>query len=730
MRRTVTVLIVLALLVCEARAVTDGQVGEAIERMQAYLLSRQDAATGGWEQRYASSSRHRGGESALVAFALLRSGMSVQEPKMRAAAVFLQGVPMNGTYAVSLRAHCWAAMPDEYRTQLARDARWLLNAQVQGLFDYGPRTGPRFDHSLTQYGLLGLWESAKRRGPTAGRVWHDAARHFIEVQNPDGGWGYQTGNGSTATMTAAGLTALLIAQESLYLGRNRPPDDLAQAIEGGIVWLGRDIRTNGLSARGSRRMYYLASLERVALASGIKTLGGQDWFDRGAQAILERENGTGSLDGGLVDTAFALLYLSRGRAPAWINKLRLPGRSWNNRPNDLNILTRHMSDVLETELNWQVVDANSDTALWLNAPVAYIASDQPPHLSAVAEAGLKTYLDLGGVLVASPDNSSQAFIDSIRRLTARLYPGYELKRAGADHPLLGLVFPVDLPEESRPWILSNGVRDLIVLAPTDWGMSLQSGRLEPKTDALQIMTNLHALVTDRGGAGGRLRSPFVARNDVSPVGKLVVLRAAEPDRPEVEPLAWQPMRNRFFNRTGLELVTRYQPLERAPAPDVSLVYLGGVEAERLSPAEMRALVGFVNRGGTVLVESIGGRGDYAGAVLRQLQAVFDAKAAPLAADHPIVTGVGLPGGYDQRVTAYRRFTVLNMSPADAPRLVSIDVAGRSVVIGSHEDLSLGVLGARRWGVNGYGVESAREILTNILLYAAVSKTPIHTSKTE
>lgn len=722
MRRATFILMVLTWAAPCPAAVGVEQLDDAIRRMQAHLLSLQDPATGGFDRDHPKGTSQYGGESALVTYALLRSGMSAQQPRMQAAVAHLKKVQMGGTYAISLRTHCWAALSDDYRPLMAQDARWLARAQVDGLFDYGFRTGPRFDHSVTQYGLLGLWESAKRQGPNAGRVWQQAAQHFIAVQNPDGGWGYTDGSASTPSMTAAGLTALLIAQENLYRTYSKPPTSMTLAIDAAVAWLDHHSSANGVTVNDG--MYYLVSIERAALANGIRIIGGRDWFQSGAQSILDRESGTGSLGGSKVDTAFALMFLSRGHVPVWINKLRLRDQTWNNRPNDLNLLTRRLSDRVETQLSWQVIDADADASLWLNAPVAYVASDAPVTFSATELANLKTFLDLGGVLVATPDAEPQAFGESIRAAAAQIYPGYGFVRAGTDHPLMGLVYQVQLPEADRPWVLSNGVRDLIVLATTDWGMALQSGRSVPKTGADEVMANLHALVTDRGGDGVRLDPSRVERDDRPATGTLRVLRLIEPGREPLEPLAWRPVVNRLFNRTGITLEiqdTLIDQLDEAAAP---IVYLGGADAKRLTPRELRRLTGVVTRGGTILIETIGGRGGFTFELLPQFEAVFGESAVPLSSDHPIVTGNGLgaaagkAGGYDQRRVSFRRYSTLTRGPVDTPRLLSINVAGRAAVIASHEDLSLGAMGSRRWGIDGYDTDSARGLLSNILLYAA------------
>ncbi len=715
MGRVLVLLIVCAWPMCDARAAGDAEVTQAIQRMQAYLLSEQDPLTGGWDQNYANHRRHRGGETALVTFALLRSGMSAQEPELQKAIKYLGSVPMAGTYAVSLRAHCWAALSNDYRARLATDARWLASAQVQGLFDYGPRTSPQYDHSVTQYGLLGLWEAAKRRGPQSRGVWLNAAKHFVELQNPDGGWGYRGGGGSTRSMTAAGLTALLIAQEILYLDRNKPEPNLARAVQRASDWLDAEARDRGFD-RASSEMYYLVSLERVALASGIKTLGGLDWFQEGARVIIRDEGGSGMVGDGIVDTAFALIFLSKGRTPVWINKLRIAGGVWNNRPNDLNMLTRELSDLVEQDLNWQIVDVDSDPAGWLDVPVAYIASDESVELSEAGFNNLMIYLDLGGVLVASPEAPSKAFEQSIHDLAGRMYPGLTFERVGEDHPLMGLVFPVELQVDRRPWVLSNGVRDLMVLAPGDWGMVLQSGRNAKDTGAKQIMANLHALVTGRGQSDDDTGPVFVPRVAIPSRGQLNVTRAVDSQQDMVEPLVWLPLVNRMYNDTGLELVGQGMPTEEIGNADTALVYLGGALPKRLTAEQVRAVVRYIRGGGTVFVESIGGRGRYTDVILAQLEAVFGEQAVPLDHNHPVITGEGFAGGTDRRSVVYRRYSTLNRGLVEEPRLEAIMIDGRAAVIASREDISMAVLGARWWGIDGYETDSARGLLSNMVLY--------------
>src|SRR5262249_53904487 len=81
--------------------------------------------------------------------------------------------------------------------------------------------------------------------------------------------------------------------------------DLASAPKNG----GKTIHAN---AWGD--LYFLWSLERVAVVYNLPTIGGKDWYSWGADILLRSQAGNGSWDdsfAGPVDTCFALLFLKR-----------------------------------------------------------------------------------------------------------------------------------------------------------------------------------------------------------------------------------------------------------------------------------------------------------------------------------------------------------------------------------------------------------------------------------
>ena len=107
-----------------------------------------------------------------------------------------------------------------------------------------------------------------------------------------------------------------------------PVDPRDAAVKRGLTSLGAAIGGNGKpgnhnrikliiggGALGDRDLYFLWSLERVGVVYGLDTIGGIDWYDAGAAALVPSQSPDGSWrkvgGGSEVDTAFALLFLAR-----------------------------------------------------------------------------------------------------------------------------------------------------------------------------------------------------------------------------------------------------------------------------------------------------------------------------------------------------------------------------------------------------------------------------------
>src|SRR5262249_15609364 len=162
-------------------------------------------------------------------------------------------------------------------------------------------------------------------------------RRFRKTQNSDGGWDYMahtSQNGrSTATMTCSGLLGLAAGfgtEASLRTDKAKEGDKAAKpaepardpAVRTGLAALGTAIghpvgrqpgRQVPLLRTGGRMYYFLWSLERVAVAFGLTTIGGKDWYEWGSEILLANQQTDGTWRGDYAvmgaDTCFALLFL-------------------------------------------------------------------------------------------------------------------------------------------------------------------------------------------------------------------------------------------------------------------------------------------------------------------------------------------------------------------------------------------------------------------------------------
>ncbi len=137
------------------------------------------------------------------------------------------------------------------------------------------------------------------------------------------GYAYKPGHGPRGSMTAAGIVCLVVAKEALegdkgYARKLGPEVD--RAIRDACAWLAKNLDVHGNPWTKQDWLYYwLYSLERVGALTGCDELGRRDWYVEGAEAILAAQQADGRWSpqyqgekgGDAIDTAFALLFLTR-----------------------------------------------------------------------------------------------------------------------------------------------------------------------------------------------------------------------------------------------------------------------------------------------------------------------------------------------------------------------------------------------------------------------------------
>ena len=733
----------------EADTLTDSTVQAAVRAIVDELYRRRDPRHDWdpvpWNPDRDGQSSQVGGYTPLVVLALLHAGESYQEPRLREAIDRLEHATLSGTYAVAVRTHVWALLPDKFAGRLAQDTRWIVERFQGGpggwSYEQPSRSG-WYDNSLAQYGALALWEAAKRGVPVADRYWQRLEQRFIENQFPDGGWNYRANQPVSGSMTAAGLTTLFITQDLLHARDavdldDRPQYPYEQAIDRGLRWMDEHFSVAGNPGKNTYFFYYLYGVERVGLASGYASFGGRDWFRAGAAAIINRlctvDAGSGAVSmrrassrSGAVQVrrlAFALLFLSRGRVPLALNKLMVPGIAWNNRPRDVANLTHWISRETETQLNWQIVSLDDEPESWLDASVLYLASDERLPWSAPGADGarlgeplrkLRRYLDLGGLLLAVGEGPRPAFARSLEQDGSAMYPQLTWRRLPRDHPAYSLLYTA---RGKRPRLrgLSNGVRDLIILAS---GMDLPAIFQARNTKAAAAWTtaaHVYLYASEMNHPRQRLdrHVPLEShRSDAGHGRTRTILRATHDGNWNPEPLALEV----FAGTIHLDISVSDHPLAEIAAvdPPPELVLVCGIEHREFTAAQQRAVKEYVDAGGVILFETPGGRGDFTRGAEAMATALFGIPVRRLV-DTRIITGDGLPGSSNLSRIDYRPYAQQVFAVRETtPRLRGLVIDGQPRVLFSREDISHALLDQPCWGIAGYKPDSARRLLANIL----------------
>ena len=380
------------------------RVNQAIDRGVAWL--RAEAKADGSFPDYAG---HPGATTALAYHTLRVCGVSREDPaavrmyeslrrsyrkeqlQTYSAALYLMAIWSHGTpvakrtddrdVRLTAEDRQWA---EEITRALAGaqtdDGAWSydveLNARSTGSGASGGRRRNGFDHSNTQYALLGLKCAARSGVAIDPAVWKLSLLHFLATQETDGpeaargagagkvsvqgkgrtfapvmdharGWGYRTlsdkGRGVYASMTAAGVSSVVICRSELYgshLLTSKLDADSERSVWDGLAWLGArwgTARGMGLGGQipglpggvADRRFfghdfYEAYGVERAGVLAGVDWMGELDWYGAGAEPILTSQRPDGSWIGGYrtgpgnddaIDTCFALLFLKKGTTP-------------------------------------------------------------------------------------------------------------------------------------------------------------------------------------------------------------------------------------------------------------------------------------------------------------------------------------------------------------------------------------------------------------------------------
>ena len=712
--------------------VTDEKINAAILKGVNQLVAR-------FDDKYkfkADRGAQTAGAHALAALALLHAGQAVSDERLTIHHPFMIGVLEQlkryeiadnlATYSRSLRVQALAFHNRaEDRSVLAADLRWLINSSVQGAYGYGPPapgatqpTQTYWDNSNSQYGVLGAWAAADAGLSVPGSYWTGVQSHWERYQLDSGGWGYGEGGNASLSMTSAGVNMLFVANEQLSALRPdtqlaRPP--FSPSLQAGLDWLAKG--DNAVTLPSGHPYYTLYGMERAGLASGFKMFGRHDWFRALAADTLAKQSQEGNW-GDEVDTSFALLFLARGRHPLLMNKLHFVG-AWANRPRDVANLGKFVSKETERPLNWQVVSLKSDWGDWMDSPILYLSSHEPPIFDEADFAKLKAFVNAGGLLFTHADGGTREFNLFAEMLAYKLFD-QDLKDLPPDHFVFNALFK---PGEKFPLRgVGNATRTFMIHSPTDISRRWVAKGASADRAVYELGANLFVYSTGMQVPRNRLDTIYV--EDLPGKAKVTVpvARLAYNGDWDPEPWAWERERRMFRRETSIGLVPFAVNIEKLSIKTAPFAHLTGTAAVALTPPQVKALRDYVTAGGVLLIDACGGSQKFAGSVRAALFPAADAQPAPLKPDHPLLTARGSPGMtplLKQQVRPY----VFKAIGSKIPAIHAIDV-GKGVVLVSDLDLTSGLLGTNTLGIVGYDPPYAHAFVRNAILWTINGRGPV------
>jgi hypothetical protein len=701
-----------------------------------------------------------GGRTALSVYALLAAGEPTTDPRLKKGINFMLDQPVRGTYACGIRLLACTYLPqtDRVREVVAADTRTLQAGLItQGLaaghWDYivgwvRPVSGTfRYSHSRGQYGVLGL-DAAMNLGWSPPRgLWQTIDSGWRRNQESGGGWGYMhpdsPGNHSaTPGMTAAGVASLYITTRRNISGAACEGNNVDLNLAGGLAFLAANT-DKWLTDAEYPRDFPLATayaIERVGVASGLRTIGGDDWYEKGRDWLVKNQSSSGTwksdyaASGSHGSVCFGLLFLARGSSPLVVQKLahadddeavaasrrlnQMAGREaepdaslgrllvgdWHQRPLDLAGLARFAGDADEQELHWQIIDADAPLEAWLDAPMLVLSGSDAPSLDEATRRKLREFVLRGGLIYANADCGRGGFTKEIRQLGTELFPDLAWRVAEASSPIYKERFPINGRRPPQLMALGNGVRDFIVLADQEdlaaaWQQSLTGQRQARDEVDLQLGANLLAVANGYGELPlkGERRAPVNEQ-----AARTVRIGHVLPQQVEPEALSQVA---RFS--------AKIEAVEEVDA-EFDVLFLNGTGDFTLDADAGERIRRHVDAGKLLIVEAVGADTAFATAADRELRKLFGDEAdqldSPLPLTHPLVAP--LTGTTFWKPAAAKAFG----SFGAAPRLRGIERDGKLVVLFSREDLSTAAAGSH-WPLVGYTPDAARKILAMAMLLA-------------
>jgi hypothetical protein len=706
------------------------EIQASVQKGLRALLAEQ-GSNGSWVQNP--------GYTALALLTLLKAGVDPARDECQRAASFISTAEQSRTYDVSLTALALDEFDRrKFRPVIEGCVRFLQEKQLSnGMWDYrvgvdgqikagGGQNSTDGDHSNSQFALLGLMAAQKAGIPIAAGVLEKARRHWSDSQAPDGGWGYGSSRGQTGSygsMTAAGVASLFLLGNDLFVQTEKcgiyvENDRVAR----GIDWLSKswNVAVNPAAKGGlAEPYYYLYAVERVGVLTGLKYLGSHDWYREGAAFLVKDQKTDGSWGRrlyGLSDTCFAVLFLAKGPAPILLSKLRWEGKGLVHR-----LDARHWAEaaepILRQRLSYQILEKKAPVSEYLKAPLLFINGHSAPTFTPEERETLRTFVRLGGIVVAEACCSSPEFDRGFRQEMSAIFPEKRLVPLPSSHPIYSIRHQIRDPREM--FIQGfTGCRTSVFYSPRGFTCAVDLGN-DPNDIGFRIAVNAALYATGNQRLSDErqvdVKIAADAARAIDPVQRGAFLLAQvkhdgdwNPDA-NVVPNILQHVKENTRLRVSFarDAVTYSHP----GLFDYSALFVTGHAAFTWTKEDAENLRAYLRKGGFLLAESCCGNSAFDRSFRDFMRDVFpDAKLAVLPLEHRVYTF-----GKDPRSIQYREVVRREHPDLQGPSLEGVQSEGHTVVFYSRFALGCSIEDHPCVECRGYTRAGALDLVARVLL---------------
>lgn len=740
-----------------------------------------------------------GGITALATLSLLNCGVKPTDEVVGKALAYLRKLEPKKTYVVALANLCFAEVRDpKDLPRVEANTKWLLETAIRR---NGKLTGwgyphpdiERADASNTQYALLGLYAAKQCGVKVPEDEWKQILKLYQDSQISEskdlGSWSYLDVDrvGSSFTMSTAGVCGLLIARMGLEDSGHELdvktgvaakcgvyPEN--EAVRKGMNWIGENFSFD--KPKAAKSIYYnVYGIERVGRLSGQRFIGSHDWYRAGQKFLVEGQRADGSWSAheeedfkgvNVISTAFALLFLSKGRSPVLLTKMAhgdvvirdkvlLEKESkggvvdWNRKHNDVRNLTDFASRELfkGLPLGWQTYDPRrrkdmtdaeilTEAGILVQSPILYITGHNAPSLSGQDRKLLKKYLEEGGFVIAEACCGSKEFAQGFRDLLAskEMFGNTaELKPLPPEHAIWKSHFLVPPTEFPKLECLDVGCRTVLIFSPEPLSGFWEETRFMPKggqeakdrgQKSYQLAGNIIAYATGKEPPKMRLATRKLVESANSkdpPLGFVqpVQLKIGE------DPPAKSAMRNlmgylRDNAKLDVNLKTESLPPSDSELFKFKFLYMHGKKAFTIDDEGVENIKATLQSGGLLLADACCGAKPFRDSFQAFAKKLFpDSELVDIPLDDPL---------YSEKLNG-RKIDVVELRTTaggvkegnDAgfervpPKLKGVKIDGRWAVIYSEYDIGCALENHKSTDCLGHTPDSARRLAAAAVLYS-------------